>query len=65
MTGDLLRLFGIRFPLTSFRLRNMTADNVIDMSPTFGLTGPGPYTLADGIEETARWLNDETSSKPV
>ena len=29
--GDLLKLFNITFPMTSFRLKNMTTDNIIDL----------------------------------
>ena len=62
--GDLLGKCGIRFPLTGFRLGNMTADNVLDMSPILHIAGVGFYTLANGIEETVLWLNDEVAEKP-
>lgn len=64
-TGDMFDRFGIRLPLTSFRLGNMTADNVIDMSPTFDITGPGPFTLDNGLDETVRWLNNDAFGKPL
>jgi nucleoside-diphosphate-sugar epimerase len=62
--GDLLSALGWRsVPLTSFRLGNLTRDNVLDMSPTLNVTGPNPYTLEQGIEATAAWLDvDEASS---
>jgi len=44
-------------PLTSYRLGNMTRDNVLDMGPTLEVTGRGPYTLESGIEATVAWLD--------
>ena len=32
--GDILKLFGVKFPMTSFRLNNMTTNNVVDLSNT-------------------------------
>ena len=37
---DLLNFFGVRFLMTSFRLKNMTTDNVYDVSKNS--TGPCP-----------------------
>lgn len=39
--GDLLKLFNITFPMTSFRLKNMTTDNTIDLSETYKIA-PNP-----------------------
>lgn len=54
--GDILGMFHIRFPLTFFRLGNMTIDNVIDMTDTLAATGSSPYSLVDGVKETIKWL---------
>lgn len=54
--GDMLGMLHIRFPLTSFRLENMTVDNIIDMMDTLAVTGPSPYSLVDGVRETIKWL---------
>jgi nucleoside-diphosphate-sugar epimerase len=57
--GDLFSALGWKsVPLTSFRLGNMTKDNVLDMSPTLEVTGQNPYSLEQGIEETAVWLEE-------
>ena len=32
LVGDVLFYFGRHFPMTSFRLRSMTTDNIIDLS---------------------------------
>jgi hypothetical protein len=57
LCGDIAVKFRIRFPMTSFRLKNMTIDNVLDLSQTIAITGPGPFSLDTGIEMTVRWLN--------
>ena len=57
MLGDLLAAVGWKgVPLTSFRLSNMTQDNVLDVSPTLAVSGPNPFTLEQGIEQTVAWL---------
>lgn len=55
--GDLLKLVGVPFPMTSFRLKNMTTDNVIDLSATYKLAPNPPYSRKEGIKETLKWLN--------
>lgn len=58
-TGDLLKRAGIHFPMTSFRLKNMTTDNVIDLSNTYVIAPHPPYTRIEGIKETLNWLKKE------
>jgi GlcNAc-P-P-Und epimerase len=54
--GDMVAALGWRsVPLTSYRLSNMTRDNILDLSPTLSLTGPGPFTLLEGVERTCAW----------
>ena len=58
LCGDLVSALGFRrVPLTSYRLANMTRDNVLDMSPTLEVTGANPFTLEQGIEATVAWLD--------
>ena len=57
--GDLFALLGWKaFPMTSFRLLNMTTDNIVDINPINAVAGPLPYSLADGISETVVWLKE-------
>lgn len=42
--GDLLKQIGISFPMTSFRLKNMTTDNIIDLSATYEIAPNPPYS---------------------
>jgi nucleoside-diphosphate-sugar epimerase len=55
--GDIVNALGFdRFPLNSFRLRNVLTPSVLDLSATEALCGPLPYSLHDGIAQTAAWL---------
>lgn len=54
--GDLLKLVGILFPMTSFRLKNMTTDNIIDLSATDEIAPKPPYPRVKGVQETLKWL---------
>ncbi|HED12056.1 MAG TPA: NAD(P)-dependent oxidoreductase [Gammaproteobacteria bacterium] len=57
LIGDLLSTLGWKgVPLTSYRLSNMTRDNVLDVSGTLDVTGQNPYSLEEGIERTMVWL---------
>lgn len=61
MAGDLASAVGFkRFPLTSFRLNNILTEYVFDMSPTFKVSGPQPFQLRQGIEQTLAWLKSRT-----
>jgi len=55
--GDIIRFFGIRFPIFSSRFRSMTEDYPTPMETTFDAFGKPPYSLREGIEETVEWLN--------
>jgi nucleoside-diphosphate-sugar epimerase len=54
--GDVLKGFGIRFPLTSFRLSNMLTETIHDTTPLHDLTGPLPHKVEDGVRVTCDWL---------
>lgn len=58
--GDLLGMVGITAPLTSFRLRNMTSDNSIDLSKTVEVTGDPLYSRVEGVRKTIKWLQEES-----
>lgn len=59
LTGDVLALLGIRFPLTSSRYKSMTSSNSAPMEKTINDFGIPPYSLDQGIEETVNWLKKE------
>jgi nucleoside-diphosphate-sugar epimerase len=55
--GDMLSFMGITgFPLNSYRLSNMTQENLIDMAATLRVVGPPRYSLTQGIEATVAWM---------
>ena len=56
--GDFLKLFGIHFPMTSFRLKNMTTDNIIDLSNTYAIAPYPLYSRLEGVRETLRWMDE-------
>ena len=56
--GDFLKLFGIHFPMTSFRLKNMTTDNIIDLKNTYAIAPHPPYSRLEGVHETLRWMDE-------
>lgn len=57
--GDLLGTCGIKFPMTSFRLKNMTTDNVINLSTTNNVAPNRPYTRLEGVRNTIDWLKTQ------
>jgi nucleoside-diphosphate-sugar epimerase len=58
--GDLLKLCGVKEPpFSSFRLRNMRANTTgIPIEPIKRITGPLPYSMEQGVEETIAWLQE-------
>jgi len=55
--GDIMSLIGIKFPMTSFRLKNMTTDNIINLEELNNIAPNPPCTRIDGIRKTIKWLN--------
>ena len=45
-----------KFPFTSFRLDNLTLDDVCNISATQRVCGPLPFTTKQGAEATADWF---------
>lgn len=54
--GDLLKKAGITFPMTSFRLKNMTTDNIHDLSPIRQIAPALPVARIDGTKATVQWI---------
>ncbi len=55
-SGDFLGLFGIHFPMQSFRFGNMTNDGVNDMTNTYKIAPEMPYTRLQGTRATIEWI---------
>lgn len=58
LCGDLLKKLGIYFPMTSFRLKNMTTNNIIDLTEISRLAPNPPYTRIEGVKQTLNWLKE-------
>ena len=57
LLGDLLVRCGWRkFPLTRFRFRNLTEDDLCDMEPTREVCGEAPVGLGEAARRTADWI---------
>lgn len=54
--GDVLGKLGVKFPMTSFRLKNMTTDNIVDLTSTNKVAPNRPYTRLEGVKITINWL---------
>ena len=54
--GDLLKKFGITFPMTSFRLHTMTTDNVHDLNPINAIAPNLPVSRIEGTRRTLEWI---------
>ena len=54
--GDVLSVIKVKFPITSFRLSNMTTDNILPLENLYEITGSPPITRNDGVKKTLEWL---------
>jgi nucleoside-diphosphate-sugar epimerase len=60
--GDILQRIGIRFPMSSFRYKNMTTNHIIDLSKTLKIAehkegNDSNDNLYLNTKETINWLN--------
>lgn len=56
--GDVLKAIGIIFPMTSFRLKNMTTDNIHDLTPVQQIAPLLPISRKEGSNATIQWIRD-------
>ena len=54
--GDFLKLIGVHFPMTSFRLKNMTTDNIINLNNTYTIAPEPPFERLEGVKRTLEWM---------
>jgi nucleoside-diphosphate-sugar epimerase len=57
--GDCLKLSGITFPMNSFRLKNMTTDNIHDLNPIKEIAPNLPVLRKDGTKTTIQWIKNK------
>lgn len=56
--GDFLGLFGIHFPMQTFRFGNMTNDGINDISNTYKIAPNIPYARLEGTKMTIKWIKE-------
>ena len=61
--GDVCNFVGLRFPFGSFRLRNMTTDNVVNCSLAEKSNAYPVVGQEEGIEKTLSWLKAPSVAK--
>ncbi len=55
--GDGLQKLKVKFPITTFRLKNMTTDNILDLSLIRTLAPTLPVSRLTGTQRTIEWIN--------
>lgn len=58
--GDLLKKIGVSFPMTSFRLHNMTTDNVHNLTPIQAIAPDLPVSRKEGTRRTVGWMKSQS-----
>lgn len=57
--GDFIVKFGVKFPMTSYRLKNMTTDQIHNLNDTYDVCGVPPYERKIAIKRTLKWISQE------
>ena len=61
--GDVLGVFGIHFPMQSFRFKNMTNDGINDMTSTYKIAPKQLFTRLEGTKTTIKWMKQYDRKK--
>lgn len=56
LLGDALKIFGIKFPMSSFRLKNMTTDNIQKLDLIQEIASDLPVLRTEGVKRTIDWI---------
>ena len=59
LIGDTLKIFGIHFPLTSFRLNNMLTGSHYPLEKTEEVVGTLPFSMQEGVQQTLSWMYNQ------
>ncbi|MDF4221140.1 NAD(P)-dependent oxidoreductase [Maribacter sp. M208] len=54
--GDILIKTGVKFPISSFRLKNMTTNNILPLENLYDVVGEPPIKRLEGVQKTLLWL---------
>lgn len=63
--GDVLKYLGLNFPMTSFRLKNMTTNNIHDLTPIRRIVPILPISRIEGTKKTVEWLQNVESKSEI
>lgn len=63
LCGDILRFANIDFPMTSFRLKNMTTDNCVNVNSIKEYAPEPPYTRYEATTRTIEWIKSNRKEK--
>ena len=55
--GDFLKSIKINFPITSFRLKNMTTNNIVNLTNTYQIAKNPIYSRNEGVKKTLQWMS--------
>jgi len=58
LVGDILKYFKLKFPMNSFRLGNMTTDNILPLNNTQKHAPLTPFTRIEGNRLTIQWMEN-------
>lgn len=62
IVGDLLAFLGFKFPLTSFRIKNMTTDNILSRYLVENKFISEEIKTIEGIQKTLKWMRSDKVS---
>ena len=62
LAGEAMERCGKRAPLSLLRYKAMTEDYLTPIDRTIELTGPAPYTMEQGLDETFRWWSNRSQA---
>jgi glycosyltransferase involved in cell wall biosynthesis len=57
LCGDVLALFGLHIPMSSYRLKNMIINNIIDLTNTYNIAPHPPFSRIEGVRRILKWMN--------
>ncbi|MEO8733299.1 MAG: NAD(P)-dependent oxidoreductase, partial [Flavobacteriales bacterium] len=55
--GDMFKIVGLPFPISSGRFRSMTSDYVTPMNKTIAALGQAPFSLQEGVHAMVTWYD--------
>lgn len=61
--GDYIGMFGLKFPINSFRFNNMTLDNIVDLSKINAIIDKKLYSTNQGVVNTIKWMESNKGKK--